>query len=343
MDDSGYAIELSPEDYSWSEANTVAFGDASLRQRMVEAGALLHARQRLSTTPPVPAPGLGVVSAPLTVAPRFPSVTTRLLAERGFWTLTPSAQLVLFEWDDLSGTLEMQPSPKYGAPGVVEALVLNVLISRWCAGPRDRAKPEIRMSAHEITRTLGMRNTGPNLARVVQAVECMVSTTYRYVEQSSTGGYSDSFHLLDRVKSHWKGPPTSPNRHLRATISEPVLEALANQRMIRRVDLATLQALGEQRELARRLFLFLESRPGHREKSHDRIEHLVDERLAHTLGTNAPLKHLCRLLRRAGKAIEDVNDRYRIELVPRTRAGLRPGDPRYLLRVQRKHVERIAN
>lgn len=268
----------------------------------------------------------------------IPYVTTRLLAERGFWTLTPSAHGTLFEWDDLEGRLEVHPSAGTPLPSVFEALTMGVLVSRWASGPRDRTMPEVAMSVGAIADGLELPRSGPNFARITQAIQSLKRTSYRFVVQNGEEGYADEFNLLDRVRTRWQGPPTSSNRTLSAHLSSVVIDALAERRRIRPVDISTLRALGEQRELARRLFLFLESRPGHNQgDGWERIEHTVDERLGHTLGTNAELKVLRRQLIRASDAIMQVaSDRYELSIVPRRAREIAPGQPRYLLHARRR-------
>ena len=331
-------IEPTVEDVAWAREQVTAGLDPTLREPAIRVAALLRARKRLRQEHDQSLPTIR--SRP---SPAFAFVTARTLAERGFWSLTPGAQLTLFEWDDLAGTLEVRPGAGFATPGVFEALVMNVLVSRWCRGARDAASPDVLISVTEIASSIGINDSGPNLARVVQAVECLKVTTYRYVEEDASGGSSDLFSLLDRVQTKWKGPRTSPHRRIRARLSQPVLDAVADRRMIRPVDISALRDLGEQRELARRLFLFLEARPGHREGAYDRIEHLIDGRLGHTLGTRLALADLRKKLLRAASAIEGVADgRYRIEIVPRQKAAEYPGEPRYLLRALRRRPQARA-
>lgn len=323
------------EDFDWAREQMAPGLSLALREPAVRAAAALRARQRLEGSALLPA-----MRARPAAALGF--VTARTLAERGFWSLTPSAHLSLLEWDDLSGTLEVHPSAGLSPPGVFEALVMGVLVSRWCHGARDAADPHVEISATGIAHALEIADKGQHLARIVEAVECLCLTRYRYVEQSSERGYSSLFSLLDEVETRWKGPVTSPRRRLRAKLSTTVLEAVSDRRMVRPVDGAVLRRLGEQRELARRLFLFLESRPGHREGSYDRIEHLVDARLGHTLGTRLALPDLRKKLGPATRAIEQATSaRYRIEIVPRQKSSLSPGDPRYLLSALRRRQARV--
>lgn len=214
---------------------------------------------------------------------------------------------------------------------------MNALTSRGLAGGRNPTDATVEMSATEIAGTLGITDTGHNLRRIVGSIESLKRTTYCYIKEDASGGRSDAFSLLDRVQTRWQGPPTSPHRRIRAHLSTVVVEAVAERRMIRDIDVKTLRALGEQRELARRLFMFLESRPGHREPGWYRIEHLVDARLAGTLGSQLELRDLRIRLKQASRAIEDVTEgRYRVEVVPRQKAKISPGDARYLLRALRQ-------
>src|SRR4051812_38592692 len=55
--------------------------------------------------------------------PAFPpGLTTRLLAERGFWSLEPRRRSRAFVVEDLRGTLSVEPTG-LGAPAVYEAVV----------------------------------------------------------------------------------------------------------------------------------------------------------------------------------------------------------------------------
>ncbi len=311
-------------------------GDLTTPVSLIAVRAIAREREREAHRRPSEAPAL----RRRRVREAIPYVTTRLLAERGFWTLAPTTHGTLFEWDDLEGTLEVHPSADTPAPGVHEALVMGVLVSRWASGPRDPDTPEVAISISAIADSLELPPSGPNLARITQAIESLKRTSYRFVVQAGGEGYSDEFNLLDRVRTRWQGPPTSPNRRISAHLSTVVIDALLERRRIRPVDIRTLRALGEQRELARRLFLFLESRPGHNEgDGWDRIEHTVDTRLGHTLGTAAELKILRRQLIRAAEAITAVaEDRYMIDVIPRRARAIAPGEPRYLLRARRRRT-----
>ncbi len=271
-----------------------------------------------------------------------PFVTLRMLAERGFFRLSEEAQqLSLFERSDLHGSLEAIPHPRFGQPGVFDALVMNALFSIWADGGRDPQSAYVESSATRLADRVGVTDKGDNLRRVVRSVERLKVTSYRYVVEWDSGGTTDTFSLLDRVQTKWEGAATSPNRKLRAKLSDAVLEAAQSRRMIRPVDLSTFRLLHERKELARRLFLFLESAPGHREYDRDLIRRVIDLRLAGTLGLRQQrLSEITRLVRRAGSEIEQVTNRYTIEVAPRERRGLTQGDPRWLLQARRLRVLR---
>lgn len=263
----------------------------------------------------------------------IPFVTARLLAERGFWSLTPSGQLSLFEWEDIRGRLEVVPSV-LGPPGVFEAITMGALVSLWAHGARDGA--QVEASASELAEFLGLSWHGALSGRLTRAVDTLTATTYRYIGETPDGGESSTFHLLDESRTRWRGAPTSPKRRISATFSRVVLEVLGNRRMIRPVDLEVLRALGEQRELARRLFLFLEASPGHRVGDRELIERVIDERLAGSMGSSMALRELVKALRRASSVIEEASGgRYAVEIKPRAKRVLRRGDPKYLLSARR--------
>jgi hypothetical protein len=71
-------------------------------------------------------------------APFPPGLTTRLLAERGFWSLAPGVRADGFAVDDLRGTLSVEPG-RLGAPGMFDAVVFTGLLSLW--GSESRATP----------------------------------------------------------------------------------------------------------------------------------------------------------------------------------------------------------
>jgi len=267
-----------------------------------------------------------------------PGVITRLLAERGFWSLDPASQLALFEVDDLHGALQVVPSA-YGLPGTYEAAVFTGLLTLWAGG--DRAEPRMETSLHQLAELLRLSWGGRTSAQLVEAIERLKATSYRVVvQQDAAGGWTDLFSLLDRVQTRWNGPASSPHRHVAAVFSEPIWEAISQPRVLRPVDLDVLHGLGKNRDLAKRLFLYIEGIPMHRLPSGDEfLERVVDERLAATLGAKPQLYDLRRHLERAGKAIAANAPRYRsIEIVPRVKRGLRSGEPTHLLRVVRSRV-----
>ena len=269
---------------------------------------------------------------------RAPGVIARLLAERGFWSLSPGGQLSLFEVDDLRGSLQVLPSA-LGSCGMFEAIVFTGLLSLWANGPRD--EPAVATSARQLADLLGLSWYGDLGERLRRAVDLLALTGYRLEASGSAGGWTDAFTLLDRAQTVWSGAPTSPRRHIRAVFSEPVFAEITRPRMIRPVDLAALRAIGEQRDIARRLFLFLEGSPapvqlGH---GHEGIERIVDHRLAGTLGAARDLRKLRQHLVRAAGPIVEASPRYEaIDVVRRTKRGLRRGEPRYLLRVVRARL-----
>jgi hypothetical protein len=111
--------------------------------------------------------------------------------------------------------------------------------------------------------------------------------------QGRARGFSRLFSLLDRVDTTWSGSPSTPHRHVAAVFSAVVFEAISTPRALRPVDLAVLRALGHQRELAKRLFLLLESLPAARlDGAREVIERVVDARLAATLGSQAEPREL---------------------------------------------------
>jgi hypothetical protein len=266
-----------------------------------------------------------------------PGVITRLLAERGFWSLDPAMQLTLFEVDDLHGALQVVPSA-YGMPGTYEASVFTGLLTLWAGG--DREEPRVETSLHRLAELLRLSWSGRTSTQLVEAIERLKATSYRVVVQNDAGGWTDLFSLLDRVQTRWNGPPSSPARHISAVFSAPIWEAITQPRQLRPVDLDVLHGLGKNRDLAKRLFLYAEGIPMHRLPSGDELlERVIDERLAATLGGKPQLYDLRRNLERAGQAIVSAAPRYRsIEAVPRTKRGLRRGEPTHLLRIVRARV-----
>jgi hypothetical protein len=112
---------------------------------------------------------------------------------------------------------------------------------------------------------------------------------------------------------------------------------ISEPRILRTVDLAVLRTLGPRRELARRLFYLLEAQPGHElSRGVEVVERLVDARLLASLGTQRQVWKVAQELRTAGSAITAAAPRYRsVELVPRRKRSLGPGEARWLLHVVR--------
>jgi len=270
-----------------------------------------------------------------------PGVIERLLAQRGFWSLTPSHEDIgVFEVEDLQGTLQIEPSAR-GVPGTYEAVVFTGLLSLWAGGARER--PEVTTSLRGLAELLSLSWGGKTAAELRDAIELLKLTGYRVTVEVPSRGFSRLFSLLDRVETSWSGPPSTPHRHVTAVFSEVVFEAISAPASLRPVDLAALRSLGHQRELAKRLFLLLEGLPaGRLDERREIIERLVDARLAATLGSQVELRELRRLLARAGEAIVANASRYdEVEITPRKKRGLRPGEPRYLLRVVRGRLAPI--
>ena len=271
-----------------------------------------------------------------------PGVSTRLLAERGFWSLSPGQRGAPFVVDDLRGRLSVEPS-RAGAPGVHEAIVFTGLLTLWAGG--GRREPVVRVSLRRLAELLDLTWSGRTASELRSAIEKLKTTTYRMTVADEAGGRERLFSLLDEIETSWHGPPTTPHRAVRAVFSRTVFEEISQPRILRPVDLAALHAIGHRRDLARRLFLFLEAQPGHEIRPGiDVVERLVDERLAATLGCTAPLWRVASLLRPAGVAICDVVDRYqRVELVPRRKRFLEVGEPRWLLRATRRRTREGMN
>jgi len=271
-----------------------------------------------------------------------PGVTTRLLAERGFWSLSPGLRGEPFVIDDLRGTLAVEPS-RLGAPGVYEATVFTALLTLWGGGAREQ--PMVRVSLRRLCALLDLSWSGKTAAELRGAIEKLKTTTYRMTLADDAGGRERLFSLLDEIETTWHGPATTPHRAVQAVFSRTVFEQIAQPRILRPVDLAALKAIGHRRDLARRLFLFLEAQPGHELRPGiDVIERVVDERLSATLGCSAPLWRVAGLMRPAGAAICDAVARYeRVELVPRRKRMLGVGEPRWLLRVVRRRLRESKN
>jgi len=264
-----------------------------------------------------------------------PTLLARLLAQRGFWSLSPSAHPERFELVDVKGRLQVIAST-LGVPGVFEAMVFNGLLSVWANGARE--SPAVVCSARELADVLALSWHGELAERLRHAVAVLKATTYRLEVDADDGGWTDDFSLLDRVQTKWDGSRTSPRRAMRAVFSEVAFEQITQRRMIRPLDLPAFRAIDEKSDLARRLFLFLEASPGSIQLARGReaIERIVDERLAASLGARSQLKHFRPALARAGATIVCAAPRYEhIEVVPRTKRALRRGEPRSVLRVVR--------
>ena len=169
------------------------------------------------------------------------------------------------------------------------------------------------------------------------SIERLKTTSFRTIVSDEDGGAERLFSLLDEIETTWTGPATTPHRHVRAVFSRTAWEVIATPRILRPVELAVLRRLGARRELARRLFYLLEAQPGHELRPGTEIlERLVDDRLVASLGTTRAPWKVAQELRVAGAAICEASRRYqRVELVPRRKRSLAPGEPRWLLRVVR--------
>jgi DnaA N-terminal domain len=264
-----------------------------------------------------------------------PVLLARLLAQRGFWSLSPAADRERFDVTDVRGDLQVITSA-LGVPGVFEAMVFNGLLSVWANGARET--PDAVCSARELASVLGLAWHGELAERLRHAVGVLKATTYRLELERGNGGWTDDFSLLDRVQTAWDGARTSPHRAMRAVFSEVVFEQITQSRMLRPLDLTTFRAIDEKSHLARRLFLFLEASPASVQLGRGRegLERIVDGRLAGTLGVRSELKHFRPTLARAGATVVRAAPRYEhIEVVPRAKRALRSGEPRYVLRIVR--------
>ena len=274
---------------------------------------------------------------PPDASPFPPGLTTRLLAERGFWSLAPGARSDAFRVDDLRGSLTVEPG-RLGTPGTFEAVVFTGLLSLW--GGESRTAPVVETSLRNLVATLRMSWSGRTAQQLRDGIERLKTTTYRMTFADESGGRERLFSLLDEIETTWIGPPTTPHRRVRAVFSRTVWAEITQPRILRTVDLEALRAIGHRRELARRLFLFLEAQPGHEiRRGLDLVERVVDERLAATLGCAGPLWRTVSLLRAAGAAICATARRYeRVQLVARRKRRLAVGEPRFLLQVVRHRV-----
>ena len=114
--------------------------------------------------------------------------------------------------------------------------------------------------------------------------------------------------------------------------------------MLRPIDLAALRRLGSQRDVARRLFLFLEASTGHPlGDGGEVVERIIDARLVSTFGSTASPARLAGQLVVACAAVESVTTRYRtVRVIERRKACLAPGEARYALRAIRRRVSKQA-
>jgi hypothetical protein len=176
-------------------------------------------------------------------------------------------------------------------------------------------------------------------------VERLKSTTYRATIDAADGGSERLFSLLDEIETSWTGPDTSPYRHVRAVYSRTAMELVSAPRMLRPIDLDALRRLGPQRDLARRLFLFLEASTGHpASESVEIVERIIDQRLAATLGTTASPSRLASQLHTAGLAVEAAAPRYTtVRVIPRRKKCLAPGEPAYALFATRRRLAKTPS
>lgn len=321
---------------AWSDVNDVSQVTITVDPTLAEPGISLVDEFQMGERP-------GLADTPVALVAQF-------AAERGFWALTPvGRQKVRVE--ERQGWLEIHPSKDYPVPGVHELHVFNAVTSLWAGG--DRQSPQVEASVSEFARAMGVRRSGQNLAAIVAALESLKATSYKvqFLVRPPDGAPDDGpktqraimFSLIDELDTTWTGAPTSPNRSIRVRLSDQIFILLRdNTRLLRRVDQPALLALGPQRRFARRLLIFLDGAAAHRLPSQpgvEIIERVIDARLAASLGNYAKqpdLYELKRSIELAATAILGVSTRYqRIEVVPRKKANLRRGEPRYLLRVKR--------
>jgi Replication initiator protein A len=275
-----------------------------------------------------------VEARPAQMREQPPGLTTRLFAERGFWQLSPLGAGRTRQLDDLRGQLRVEAGAQ-GACGTYEAMVLSGLLAVWGDGPR--AEPTVECGLRRLSGVLGLAYGGRTATQLRTAIERLKTTTYRANVSREDGGRERLFSLLDEIETTWVGPPTTIHRRIRAVFSRTTWDVISEPRILRTVDLAVLRTLGPRRELARRLFYLLEAQPGH-ELSHgvEVIERLVDTRLLASLGTQRQVWKVAQELRIAGSAITTAAPRYRsVELVPRRKRSIGPGEARWLLHVVR--------
>src|SRR4051812_45971370 len=118
-----------------------------------------------------------------------PTLLARLLAQRGFWSLSPSADPERLELVDVKGRLQVIAST-LGLPGVFEAMVFNGLLSLWANGARE--SPAVVCSARELANVLALSWHGELAERLRHAVAVLKATTYRLeVEAGDGGGWTD--------------------------------------------------------------------------------------------------------------------------------------------------------
>ena len=277
---------------------------------------------------------LRMLPPPTPIREQPPGLTTRLFAERGFWQLTPLGPGGTRDLDDLRGRLRVEAGAQ-GACGMYEAMVLSGLLAIW--GDGHRAEPVVECGLRRLAGVVGLAWGGRTAAQLRTAIERLKTTTYRTTVADEDGGRERLFSLLDEIETTWVGPPTTIHRRIRAVFSRTAWEVISEPRMLRTVDLAVLRSLGPRRELARRLFYLLEAQPGHElGRGVEVVERIVDARLLASLGTQRPVWKVAQELRIAGSAITTAAPRYRrVELVPRRKRSIAPGEPRWLLRVVR--------
>ena len=263
-----------------------------------------------------------------------PGLTTRFFAERGFWQLSPLAAGQTRQLDDLRGQLTVEAGAQ-GACGTYEAMVLSGLLAVWGDGPR--AEPTVECGLRRLSSVLGLAWGGRTATQLRTAIERLKTTTYRATVSDEDGGRERLFSLLDEIETTWVGPPTTIHRRIRAVFSRTAWEVISEPRILRTVDLSVLRTLGPRRELARRVFYLLEALPGHElGRGVEVVERLVDARLLASLGTQRQVWKVAQELRVAGWAITTAAPRYRrVELVPRRKRSLAPGEARWLLHVVR--------
>ena len=318
---------------------------SELRARAVELGvdrvelvvdaALPHPAPSAATKTP-PAPQTRPLRARTATGDRrLPTgVVAKLLSERGYWSLSPTDR----RWtcDDLKGRLVAEPS-SLGGCGVPEAIVFTGLVTIWANG--SRSEPVVETSLHQLASVLRLSWSGRVAELLRRSIERLKATTYRATITTRTGGVERLFSILDEIETTWTGPQASPHRHVRAVFSRTTIELVAAPRMLRPIDLDALRRLGPQRDLARRLLLFLEGSTGHLVGSGvEVVERVIDERLAATLGapTTTP-NRLAVQLDAACHAVQAATGRYRsVRVIERRKACLAPDDARFALRATRR-------